>query len=342
MKKLTRIFAFLAVLLVGIAITIVSCKKDEEDDSNNTGTPTNNPPQAAFTADKTTINTGESVQFTDQSTNYPTSWEWNFGDGNLSNDQNPSHTYDAIGSYNVSLRVSNTYGSDSETKDDYITVNQQTTGIPCPATPTVTDADGNVYNTVLIGDQCWMKENLNVGTRIDGTEEMTDNGVIEKYCFDDDPANCETYGGLYQWDEMMQYITQPGTQGICPPGWHVPTDEEWKILEGTVDSQYGVGDPEWDDVAYRGFDAGTNLKTTSGWNGNGNGTDLFGFSGLPGGLRDDNGFFDNVGNYGSWWTSTELKDFHAWYRFLYYNYPQVYRTHYGRKWYGISVRCLRD
>ncbi|MFP4471865.1 MAG: FISUMP domain-containing protein, partial [Bacteroidales bacterium] len=126
--------------------------------------------------------------------------------------------------------------------------------------PLIDVRDGQSYATVQIGDQCWMAENLNLGERIDGSEEMADNGIIEKYCYDDDPANCETYGGLYQWNEMMQYNTA-GSQGICPEGWSVPTDEEWKTLEGTVDSQYPVGDPIWDNTDFRGFDVGLNLKS---------------------------------------------------------------------------------
>ena len=114
---------------------------------------------------------------------------------------------------------------------------------------TVTDIEGNAYNTVEIGNQCWMQENLNVGTPIgsfesDGTtlNPQTDNATIEKYCYGysthgdagqlaTGEANCDTYGGLYQWDEMMQYETQEGTQGICPAGWHIPSDDEWKTLE---------------------------------------------------------------------------------------------------------------
>ncbi len=75
---------------------------------------------------------------------------------------------------------------------------------PSSGTSTVTDADGNVYNTVQIGNQCWMKENLKVGTRINGSQNMSDNGFVEKYCYNNDPANCDVYGGLYQWDEMVQ------------------------------------------------------------------------------------------------------------------------------------------
>ncbi|MCK4980234.1 MAG: hypothetical protein KAS62_07550, partial [Candidatus Delongbacteria bacterium] len=140
--------------------------------------------------------------------------------------------------------------------------------------------NGQNYSTVQIGDQCWMAENLNIGTRIDGVDDPADNCIIEKYCYDNDNANCNTCGGLYSWDEMMQYDTTEGIQGICPPGWHIPTDDEWKILEGTVDSQYPVGDPEWDGTSVRGFDAGLNLKSTSGWILNGNGTGLYGFTAL--------------------------------------------------------------
>ena len=68
-------------------------------------------------------------------------------------------------------------------------------------TATVQDDDGNTYNTVLVGTQCWMKENLNIGNKIDGANQQTDNGLIEKYCYNDDDANCTTYGGLYQWNE---------------------------------------------------------------------------------------------------------------------------------------------
>ncbi|MCD4725293.1 MAG: hypothetical protein K8R63_10680 [Bacteroidales bacterium] len=214
--------------------------------------------------------------------------------------------------------------------------------IPCPGTPTIT-YEGQVYNTVQIFSQCWLKENLNVGEMVLGTMEQSDNGTIEKYCYNNKPDSCMKYGGLYHWAEMMQYITQQGTQGICPPGWHLPTDEEWKVLEGAVDSQYGIGDPVWDNYHYRGYDAGTNLKVTSGWRNNGNGTDLFGFSGLPGGGRYTNGYFYyvGIGGYGLWWTSTEDYYYSALYRSLNYVYPEVSR-YFHYEVYGFSVRCLRD
>jgi uncharacterized protein (TIGR02145 family) len=212
--------------------------------------------------------------------------------------------------------------------------------IPCIGTPTV-NYEGQIYNTVQVFSQCWLKENLNVGTMILGDSNMIDNGIVEKYCYDNQLDSCVKNGGLYQWNEMMQYTTQQGTQGICPPGWHLPTDEEWKVLEGSVDSQYGIGNNTWDDGGYRGYDAGTNLKTTSGWHGNGNGTDLFGFSGLPCGRRDFNGPFYNIGSFSNWWSSSENISSHAWIRNLSCNLLKVRRDVMNKK-NGYSVRCIRD
>ena len=218
---------------------------------------------------------------------------------------------------------------------------QFATNIPCPGTPTVT-YEGQVYNTIQIFSQCWLKENLNIGTMIPGSQNQTNNGIMEKYCYDNNPDSCTKYGGLYQWNEMMQYTTHQGTQGLCPPGWHLPSDEDWKVLEGAVDSQYGIGNPQWDISSDgRGYDAGTNLKTTSGWYANGNGTDLFGFSGLPGGYRYYDGSFTFVGYYGFWWTSTEYFLQYAWYRYLVCYHPIVGRVG-GLKEFGFSARCLRD
>jgi len=239
-------------------------------------------------------------------------------------------------------------------KEDSTYTFQFATNIPCPGTPTV-EYEGQIYNTIQIFSQCWLKENLNVGSMIQGDQEMIDNGVIEKYCYNNEPDSCTKYGGLYQWYEMMQYTIKQGTQGICPPGWHLPTDEEWKVLEGAVDSQYGIGDNTWDGEGYRGFDAGLNLKTTNGWSEQGNGTDKYGFSGLPGGTRATSvvifgGYFGNAGIDGFWWTSAEGSIFDAWYRYLYYYYPGVYRyfdpyhdlMFHNYKAYGYSARCLRD
>ena len=286
-------------------------------------------PIAAFVADNTSGTAPLNVNFTDQSTNNPTSWHWEFGDGGTSTQPNPSHSYNTDGSYTVSLTVSNEYGSDIKTKTNYIYVGSGGGGEPCPGTPTVTDLDGNVYNTVQIGGQCWMKENLNVGTRIDGTQEMTSGNGIEKYCYDDEPANCETYGGLYQWDEMMQYTTTQGVQGICPSGWHLPTNDEWTTLTDFLGGTNVAG--------------GKMKETgTTHWNSPNTGaTNSSGFTALPGGSRSSNGSFDGLGSYGDWWSSSEDSGTNAWYWTLHHGYYEVY-GYYNYKPHGLSVRCLKN
>ena len=304
---------------------------------------TGNTPVADFTATPTSGTAPLNVSFTDISSNTPTSWQWDFGDGNSSIEQNPEYTYDDDGTYNVMLTVTNPYGSDTKEEIDYITVTSGV-GEPCPGIETITYG-GQIYNTVLIGEQCWFKENLNIGEMIPGDDDPEDNGTIEKYCYDDEQVNCDTHGGLYQWNEMMQYVTQQGTRGICPDGWHLPSDEEWKIMEGTVDSQYGYPDPEWDRAGERGLDAGLNLKSASGWNSNGNGTDLYGFEALPGGLHyNDGSSFGSLGYYGYWWSSSEYSGTsYAWYRDLgYFNDGSGRYGSIGSGTSGFSVRCLKD
>jgi len=96
---------------------------------------------------------------------------------------------------------------------------------------TLTDPrDNKKYPTVLIGTQCWMANNLDRGSPISSSQIQRDNCVNEKYCFNDNPANCSAYGGLYQWDEVMRYVSDNGAQGLCPPGWHIPTETDWNTL----------------------------------------------------------------------------------------------------------------
>ena len=178
---------------------------------------------------------------------------------------------------------------------------------------------GQTYNTVEIGDQCWFKENLNYQT---GTS----------WCYDNNPANCATYGRLYDWGTALS---------VCPSGWHLPNDEEWKILEGTVDTQYGVGDPEWNQTGDRGFDAGKHLKSITGWYNNGNGSNSSGFTALPGGHRNSDGSFSSIVHRGFWWSATVHSGTSAWYRNLNYNRDQVNRIN-SDKTNGFSVRCIKD
>ncbi len=217
---------------------------------------------------------------------------------------------------------------------------QFATNIPCPGIPTV-EYEGQVYNTIQICGQCWLKENLNVGTMIQETQQMTDNELIEKYCYNNEEDSCNIYGGLYQWNEMMQYIEAQGAQGICPPGWHVPTDYEWKILEGTVDSQYGIGDNEWNGGTDRGFDAGKKLKSTYGWLYNNNGTDTFGFTGLSAGFcYGGSGGFSWISWHAYIWSSS-VNDTSGYYRMLAHMLNTIRRRSSSVNG-GMSVRCIKD
>ncbi len=301
--------------------------------------PVNDEPVAAFSANVVSGEAPLNVSFSDETTNSPTSWFWDFGDGNSSTDQNPSNTYNTEGIYSVLLIAYNSYGSDTLIKTSYINVGSSSGGwIPCPDTPTVTDADGNVYNTVQIGSQCWMRENLRVGSRIDGSMNQTDNGTVEKFCYDDDPSNCEVFGGLYQWGEVMNYSEEEGSPGICPQGWHVPSDQDWKYLEihlGMTEAQANLSD-------WRGSDQGEQMKTTTGWDNDGNGTNSSGFTGLPGGFRSgEDTQFNLLGQGGLWWTSTTFSETQSWYRSLNIYGKQVQRT-YNYRGSGITVRCVKD
>ena len=204
--------------------------------------------------------------------------------------------------------------------------------------PIIDSRDGQSYNTVQIGTQCWMAENLNIGTMINGSNDQTDNSTIEKYCYNNNTANCDTYGGLYQWDEMMQYVTTEGTQGICPTGWHLPTDAEWCILENYVDS----GTVLCSATGIRGTDAGGNLKETgtTHWASNTGATNSSGFTGLPGGYRYTDGYFYQLGHYAEFWSSSENGTY-AWYRLLSNNSAQVERNDFTKAE-GSSVRCVKN
>lgn len=208
-------------------------------------------------------------------------------------------------------------------------------GAPCAGMPTITDIDGNIYNTVQIGSQCWMKENLNIGTRIAGATNQTENGVIEKYCYDDDESNCDIYGGLYQWDEMMQNVAIAGTQGICPQGWHLPTDEEWTTLTSYLLGFLVAGGK----MKTTGtLEAGTGLWYSP----NTGATNNSGFSGLPSGWRRSNGepLFEHQGNIGHLWSSSTRFDYGVIQQLA--NSDATSSWAYSWKSGGLPVRCLKD
>lgn len=190
--------------------------------------------------------------------------------------------------------------------------------------------EGQLYHTVIIGNQCWMKENLNVGTKISGSSNQSNNGVIEKYCYTNDNNDCNTYGGLYQWNEMMNYSIVAGIQGICPAGWHLPTFVEWVELASFLGGE---------------SIAGGKMKSIDRWDSPNTGaTNSSGFSALPGGCRVTNGNFSQATEAGYFWSSTEdnSPNTDSYYTYLHYSVASVEHDDSSNKYYGYSVRCLKD
>ncbi len=197
-------------------------------------------------------------------------------------------------------------------------------------TSDVMDADGNTYNTVLIDQQCWMASNLKVGTMLaSGSTMPSNNETIEKWCYDNNESNCTSDGGLYHWDEAMQYSTSESAQGICPTGWHIPTDAEQYALENYLKDEgqtcNAARNGAWDCST-----AGTKLKSggSSGMN----------FP-LAGGRSTDGSFLDRL-SYALFWSSSQSGS-SAWSRNLNSGSATVDRATYSKA-YGFSVRCLKD
>jgi uncharacterized protein (TIGR02145 family) len=224
--------------------------------------------------------------------------------------------------------------------------------------------DGELYPTVKIGDQCWFQKNLNVGTivNIGIANDLTNNGLVEKYCYNDIPANCDTFGGLYQWAEAVQYkngasntnYTVPtlsgNIQGICPKGWHIPSDAEFctvtTFIDPTVNCQ--VVPAQCQLYFPSGTDIGLKLKdTTTLWNTPGSNTSNF--SAIPGGkvyLNYGTTFtyrFGGVYDQSSFWTSTENSNNEGFFRQLNAsNLPNLVERNFIQKKSGFSIRCLKD
>lgn len=225
-------------------------------------------------------------------------------------------------------------------------------------TDAVTDFDGNSYNTVQIGDQCWMKENLATTHYADGTAlvdgasayNISQNYTKYWFVYNNNLSNKATYGLLYTWTAVMNGTASSnanpsGVQGVCPTGWHVPGDVELKQLEIFL----GMSQSQADASGWRGTTEGGKFKETgtAHWTSPNTGADnSSGYTALPGGNRDYNGPFGNLGYSGYLWSTTESDANSAWGRVLGYNSTQVFRSgqYYGgyAKTNGFSVRCVRD
>jgi len=176
---------------------------------------------------------------------------------------------------------------------------------------TFTDTrDGQTYKTVKIGEQTWMAQNINYKTK---------GG---SWCYDNNADKCKQYGRLYDWKTAKT---------VCPKGWKLPSLEDWNRLVATADGE---------EIA------GKKLKSKSGWNENGNGTDIYGFSALPGGYRYPDGTFGNAGKDGNWWTTTwwmieEGDSGYAYIQSMDYDNSNVSRYDTDKS-IELSVRCVAD
>jgi uncharacterized protein (TIGR02145 family) len=213
-----------------------------------------------------------------------------------------------------------------------VTVNGNLTITPAAfvcGIPMTDTRDSKTYGTVLIGTQCWMAQNLNIGTQILGISDQTDNSVIEKYCYNDVENNCNTYGGLYQWNEAMQYSTTEGARGICPTGWHLPTDAEWTNLT-TFLGGVAVAGGKMKETGYAHW-----LSPNTG------ATNSSGFTALPGGGRYSNGNFNGMGTNTAFWASLQLDASNARIYSATATDEDMGQTH--SFWQnGVTVRCIRD
>lgn len=306
----------------------------KDNHENSTDSPiwsftTGKAPLAAFIASPITITEGQSVQFTDESTNTPTSWSWDFGDGGTSTFQSPSHNYATAGTYTVTLTATNSFGSDGETKTNYIRVNSESSGIifnPNLTYGSVTDIDRNVYKTIQIGTQIWMAENLKTTKYNDGlyipletNNTSWSNLTTPGYCwYGNDTSNKATYGALYNW-----YTVNTGK--LCPTGWHAPTKDDWNTLLTYVNDNGGklkeTGTTHWDSP-------------------NGGATNESGFTALPGGFRYS-GIYYNIRAVGSWWSATDFS-FNAAGTIYLGAQSFGYGNQNDSKNFGHSIRCIKD
>ena len=253
--------------------------------------------------------------------------------------------------YFVRAYATNSEGTAYGTQQSLYTLNTHD-GQACSASPTITDYDGNIYNTVQIGQQCWIKENLRTRHYANGDSILLGSSSSDNvgYCYfpNNDSSNVSIYGYLYNWKAVMgnssSSATNPsGIQGICPDNWHVPSDAEWTQLTTYVSnqSQYVCGDNN----TY----IARALADTINWNTSSNtcsvGLELSsnnatGFSVLPAGYHAFGGYHD-FGSYAYFWSVTECYYFDTYSRSLRHNYAYVNRNATSRSG-GLSVRCIRD
>jgi len=195
--------------------------------------------------------------------------------------------------------------------------------------------DSRKYKVITIGTQVWTAENMNYGKQINSDKVALKNGVVEKFCYNDDPEYCEMLGGLYTWNEMMRYsksdeLVRGETQGICPDGWHIPTADEWKILADYLGGEMVAGNRMKNYEYWPAPEGASQIHL-----------DLSGFSAYPAGRMDMAGESYYLGKATSYWSATKNSWNNAWHRTITSRGSGLYRNS-GNVGYRFSVRCVKD
>lgn len=310
-----------AFFVATVAVFIAGCEEEKTDFA------------AEFESSVNNIGIGQYVNFEDASIGAVTTYEWTFegGEPTTASIKNPSAIrYDAAGSYDVTLTITTEEGTSTETKEDFIVVEQLAGG--CGTTSIVTDIDGNSYSVVTIGSQCWMGENLKVTKFRDGsaipvvTNDLEWKNLITAgmTSYANDNANDATYGKLYNW------FAANDPRGLCPEGWRLPHDNDFTVLTEYLD-------PDDEYAGGRMKEAGTDHWLTP----NEGANNSSGFTGLPGGMRFREGQFDHLGTRGLFWSSRGDGDFEAYFLTLTYETAVAHQTHLYKQ-NGFSCRCIKE
>lgn len=328
-------YALLAVSFWLALAFVVSCSSDSNDDgSNDNGSYSSG-------GNLSSVNGGSSSSFGSSSScgGSSSSADDDSSSSNDSDIENSSSSEGSSSSANEGSSSSNNNGSSSSSSED----------IQSGISYGILSYGGKDYKTVQIGKQTWMAENLNynaVGSKCVGSEG--DSGTLL-----DEGGRCDTYGRLYDWATAMKINASYNSslwagsdvkhQGICPSGWHIPSDADWNEL-----INFAEENPTDCPDTYCPW-AGKHLRAKDGWNerscdGCGNGVDTYGFSALPGGYglsTSTSGIFYNVGLSGYWWSSSELNANVARAWDMYYGFSFV-SSNLLNKSILYSVRCLED
>ncbi|NBW43951.1 MAG: hypothetical protein EBR29_09105 [Sphingobacteriia bacterium] len=249
--------------------------------------------------------------------------------------------------YYVRAYVTNSVGTSYGTELSF-TTGVSLPGIPCPGTPTVTDIDGNIYNTVQIGNQCWTQSNLKTSRYRNGDTIPT--GLSNSDWWSTQFTNLGAYQINYNiahydsiYGKLYNHYAVTDNRGICPTGWHVPSKSEFDILVYTLEPGIDTSFVGWSGSLVGGMLKSTALSPTiGGWlQPNTGANNLSGFLAIPSGFADMNGGFLDEGSTTSWWTSTDVLTYNAWYRGLSHNRSSIDSNNSNRT-HGLPVRCLKN